>query len=212
MQRTFHNIEQNTEEWCALRLGRVTASNFGKIMANAYNKDGVFNKNAAFGKGAKEYAIKKAAEITTGRTVQGFTTYWMEHGTETEPIAKERYMDETFNNVRQGGFLEADWLGASSDGLIDDKGGIEIKCVKHTTHFERMRKGGFDLTYKWQIYGNMYLYDLDWIDFVSFNQDFREHRQLYIFRVNKNKEMIKQLRERLGVFKIHLDGCVEAVK
>ncbi|YAX35437.1 hypothetical protein ACCS20_19555 [Klebsiella pneumoniae] len=30
----WHDVEQNGEEWDALRLGKATASNFGLIMAN----------------------------------------------------------------------------------------------------------------------------------------------------------------------------------
>lgn len=30
----WHDVEQNSEEWELLRLGKATASNFGLIMAN----------------------------------------------------------------------------------------------------------------------------------------------------------------------------------
>ena len=30
----FHDVQQNTDEWQALRLGKATASNFACIMAN----------------------------------------------------------------------------------------------------------------------------------------------------------------------------------
>ena len=47
----WHDVEQNGEEWDALRLGKATASNFGLIMAN----DG-----KAFGEPAKRYALQLA--------------------------------------------------------------------------------------------------------------------------------------------------------
>ena len=56
MNRIFHDVEQNTEEWYQLRLGKITSSNFGAIMAND-GKD--------FGDHAKKYAVRTALESIT---------------------------------------------------------------------------------------------------------------------------------------------------
>jgi hypothetical protein len=205
----FHNIQQGTQEWHDLRLGKITASNFGKIMANSFKNSG-FNPDAAFGKGAKDYAMKKALEAVTGKEIDSYTNEWMERGNELEPIARELYEMETFTEVTNGGFIDAGWLGASSDGLVD-AGGIEIKSVKYNTHFERLRKGGFDTTYKWQIIGNIWLYNLEWIDFVSYCPDFPDHKQLYIFRVHRDKEQVEALKDRLRRFKMLLDDYKEVL-
>ena len=53
----WHDVEQNGEEWDALRLGKATASNFGLIMAN----DG-----KALGEPAKRYALQLALEQIKG--------------------------------------------------------------------------------------------------------------------------------------------------
>ena len=56
----FHDVEQNTDEWFALRAGMLTGSGFGKIMAN-YGK--------AFGDPAKKYAANIAIEQITGTPI-----------------------------------------------------------------------------------------------------------------------------------------------
>ena len=57
----FHDVQQNTDEWQALRLGKATASNFACIMAN----DG-----KAFGDPAKRYALQLALELATGKKAE----------------------------------------------------------------------------------------------------------------------------------------------
>ncbi len=207
----FHNIQQNTEEWHELRRGKITASHFGEIMAHSI-KGGVFNLSAAWGKQAKDYAMRIAIERTTGKIMDhGFSNEWMDRGHELEPIAREEYEYQTFTDVTNGGFICDDNFGASSDGLVK-KGGIEIKSVKYTTHFERLIKGGFDPKYTWQIYGNIWAYNLQWLDFVSFCPEFPEDKQLYIFRVKRDDEKIKNLVDRLDRFKFLVDNYEQLIK
>lgn len=196
------DIEQNTEEWFALRRGKVTASNFGAIMAN-YGK--------AFGNPALQYAMRVAIEAKTDRTIETFKNEWMERGLELEDEARQMYSDMTFAEVLNGGFCERDRFGASSDGLSGE-GMIEIKCVKYSTHFERLVKGGFDTSYQWQIRGQMYVYDLPWCDFVSYCPDFPLNKQLYIYRVYRDAEEEEKLIARLNDFVKQVDSYIQILE
>ena len=53
---TFHDVEQNSPEWDALRLAKPTASGYAKFMAN-YGKP--------FGEPAQRYALQIALEKVT---------------------------------------------------------------------------------------------------------------------------------------------------
>ena len=187
----IHQIEQNTDEWLELRRGKITASNFGTVMAN-YGK--------AFGNPALQYAMRIAIESKTNRSIETYKNEWMERGIEMEQDARDLYSDMTFTDVLPGGFAEAAPFGASADGLSGD-GLIEIKSVKYNTHFERLINGGFDTSYQWQIRGQMWLYDKPWCDFVSYCPDFPVNKQLYIFRVDRNAEEEEKLKSRLNEFK-----------
>jgi len=195
-------IEQNTDEWFALRRGKITASNFGLIMAN-YGKP--------FGNPAIQYAMRVAIEAQTNRNIETFKNEWMERGIELEDEARQLYSDMTFTDVLPGGFAEKDGFGASSDGLADD-GLIEIKSVKYSTHFDRYVKGGFDTSYQWQIRGQMWLYDRPWCDFVSYCPDFPVNKQLYIFRVTRDSEQEEKLISRLIEFKKVVESYIKILK
>ena len=182
------DIEQNTEEWFELRRGKITASNFGIVMAN-YEK--------AFGNPAIQYAQRIAIEGKTNVNIETFKNEYMEKGIELEQDAREAYQDLTFTDVLPGGFAEKGRFGASADGLAGD-GLIEIKSPKYSTHFNTLIKGGYDSVYQWQIRGQMWLYNRDWCDFVSYCPDFPQNKQLYIFRVDRDEELEKRLIVRLN--------------
>lgn len=183
-------IEQNTEEWLELRASKITASNFGCLMAH---------EGKAFGEPAHRYAMKKALYRKGVRGIEGYTNFNMERGIELEPIARQLYEMEKFVIVKNGGFYVKDEFGASPDGIVG-KGGIEIKCVIYSTHFKVIKSQSYDLSYKWQIQGEIWLGDLDWIDFISYCPEFIEDKRLYIFRVNEDYDMIERLQKRLNEF------------
>lgn len=88
--RKFHEIQQGTDDWFALRLGVITSSNFGTVMAN-YGKP--------FGKPALEYAQKLALETITRQREESYSNVYMERGNELEPLARELYEKETMTVV-----------------------------------------------------------------------------------------------------------------
>jgi len=191
MDRIFHKVDQNSDEWFDLRLGKITSSNFGTIMAN----DG-----KAFGEPAKKYAMRVVIEAMTGNRLETFKDKNMERGNELEPLAREQYQDDTMNELKDGGFMEFDRFGDSIDGLINKNGGLEIKCVLYNTHFKRILKGEYDTSYQWQIAGHIWLHELEWVDFVSYCPEFPTKNNLYIFKVNRDEEMIIRLEKRLNDF------------
>ncbi len=172
----FHDIEQNTDEWFALRAGKLTGSGFSKIMAN-YGK--------AFGEPAKKYAADIAVSQITGKPQQsGYSNAHMERGHEQEPLARMKYEEENFVNVSNGGFFESGFIGVSPDGCAFD-GLIEIKSVISSVHYTNITRAKFDPAYKWQLIGNMKYTEKPWIDFISYCLDFPEDKQIYTYRMHE---------------------------
>jgi len=175
----YHDIEQNSEEWYQMRAGKLTGSSFGKIMAN-YGK--------AFGEPAKKLAMNIATERSTGKAISSsYSNEHMERGHEQEPVARMLYEDETFCDVKNGGFFDCGDVGCSPDGLVGDDGVIEIKSVIATTHFTSVKKQSYDSAYKWQLIGNLFYTQRDWIDFISYCADFPEGKRLFICRLERSQ-------------------------
>lgn len=184
---------QGSEEWLASRSGIATASCFADVMAVIKSGEAASRRN---------YRAKLVVERLTGKPVKGFVTKAMEQGTEREPLARVAYEAETGNSVSEVGLCRHDTLecGASPDGLIGDKGGLEIKCPELATHLEYLRLKTVPADYFWQVQGGLWITGREWWDFVSFNPDFPENLQLAVRRVQRDEDAIKRLSAEVARF------------
>lgn len=191
----FIDVEQNSDLWFSLRGGKLTSSKLGTIMAN-YGK--------AFGEPAKKYAVNIAIEQITGNPIAStYTNDHMQRGHDQEPIARALYEDETFCDVSNGGFFQSEFVGCSPDGLVDEDGLIEIKSVISTVHFANIKRQNVDPAYKWQCIGNLLFTGREWIDFVSYCEEFPDNKQLFVKRLHKAdlEEEFGMIKNRINEFK-----------
>ena len=111
-------MKQNTKEWHAARVGKLTASRAGAALGvNPWQKPDDLIR-----------AMVREAHGAEPEFVGNVATQW---GQNHEPLAVLDYMNETGNVVDDAGFYlhpEHDWLGASPDGFIGGGGLLEIKC------------------------------------------------------------------------------------
>jgi hypothetical protein len=190
----FYDVDQNSDEWFELRLGKVTGSNLSKIMANYGN---------AFGDPARKYAVQLALEqITKQKSVNGFSSEHTERGHAQEPIARMCYENEYFCEIKNGGFFCWGKYGDSPDGLVGSDVVIEIKSVIASVHYDTLKRGAFDPSYKWQLVGHIDCTERDYCHFVSFCADFPEGKQIAVFQLDRDdfKDELKMLHERREQF------------
>lgn len=194
MNPLWHDVEQNTDAWAALRIGKATASSFGTFMAN---------EGKAFGDPAKKYALQIALERLNKRKAEfSFSNDHTERGHEQEPIARMLYESEFFVSVTNGGFFDCGEYGDSPDGLIGTDGVLEIKSVTAATHYATLRRGLFDPSYKWQLVGHLDCTGRDYVDFASYCSEFPEASQLIVYRTERDTfaDEIQRLRDRRAAF------------
>ena len=206
MKAIFHDVQQNTEEWESLRIGKITSSSMGLIMAN-YDK--------AFGDPAKRYALKIALERMSGvKAEYSFSNSHTERGHEQEPIARAEYEAMMFVDVQNGGFFDLGNIGASPDGIVGEKGLIEIKSVIAPVHYATLKRGSFDPAYQWQLYANLKTTEREWIDFISYCEEFVEPKRMLIHRVNANDcaEQFQMIDKRISEFESLVAEIIESIK
>jgi putative phage-type endonuclease len=199
-------IEQGTEAWHQLRLGKVTASRVADIMAKT--KTGV---SASRG----NYLIELALQRVTGVIEPMYTNEAMQWGTATEPQARVAYEVKTGNFVDQIAFVEHDiieWFGCSPDGLVGKDGLIEIKCPNSATHWATIKDGKPPNKYVIQMQTQMACTNRQWCDFVSFDLRMPERSQLFICRVERDQKMIDEIELEVMKFLIEVFDEVQLMK
>jgi hypothetical protein len=201
----FHDIEQNTDEWLDLRSAHLTGSAVSKVMANA---------GKAFGEPARKLAVDIALEQITGVHISnGYTNEHMQRGHDQEPLARMEYEDQYFCTVENGGFYDNGFTGCSPDGIVGN-GLIEIKSVIPSVHYQRIKKGGFDSSYRWQLMFNLKESGKDWIDFISYCANFTEAKQLYVFRIfaEEQTEDFEKMAIRIAEFERLVDEVKQDIR
>ena len=200
--KIIRDIEQGSDEWKELRLGKVTASSFDKVLAKG--------RGGAPSKTRQSYMMQLVAERLTGLAEEGFTNKYMEWGNECEPQARAMYELDNGVDVEQVAFVEySDNVGMSPDGLIGNDGLLEIKCPKTTTQIERYLKGEFPLDYMAQVQGQLWISGREWCDFVSFDPRINGESSYFQVRVHRNADYILNLSKEVGIFVNEMNELID---
>lgn len=187
------DLQQGTDEWLKVRLGKFTASKASAIGSN--------------GKGLTTLIWEKIDEIISGEIKQGFKNADMERGNELEPRARIAYEFETMNAVEQVGFIELDkYTGCSPDGLVGKDGLVEIKCPTNRVFYEYMTSGKIDTGYMWQMQMQLLVSGREWVDYVVFNPNFKN--STIIKRVNRDESAIAKIEAGLMTGKAQLESIL----
>jgi putative phage-type endonuclease len=188
-------IEQRSPEWFEIRKGKITSSEIHKIMG----KEG-------FSETAKTYLLEKVSE-QLGGTSANATGPALEWGTQWEPVATEHYADTTNTKVDTASFIVYnDDYGGSPDGKVAPDGTIEVKCphtsVKHFKHGLIRTDADFKKTapdYYYQCMSHMICANAQWCDFISFDPRVDSKYTIFVYRLNRNEEEIKNMLARVEV-------------
>lgn len=180
---------QRDEQWFKNRAGKETASRFPDMMSKT--------RSGAPAATRANWIAQLAVERLTGMPAETYSNAAMQRGTDMEPIARAAYEAHTGQLVELVDFVihrELPFVGCSPDGLVGDDGLVEIKCPSSMAkHADYLLKGSHVQEYWWQIQGQMWICERQWLDMVSFDPRFPEHLQLAIRRVERDEKAIESL-------------------
>ena len=200
------DIEQGTDEWFAIRCGKVTASRVADVIATT--KTGYSASRA-------NYEAQLICEILTGKPAESFSNAAMQWGTETEPLARAQYELKTGEMVNQVGFVVHPMIeqaGASPDGLVGSEGLIEIKCPNTSTHLDTLLAQKVSSKYITQMTWQMVCTGRKWCDFVSYDPRLPENLQLFVQRIELDEDYAKKLQNEVVMFLVEVNEKIEKLR
>src|ERR1700734_694466 len=168
-QMIVHNCTQGSEQWLALRLGVVTASEFDKIITP---------KELQLSKASKKYMVVKLAEWILGAPLEAYDVGahgWGKRGKDLELEAVRYYEMERDVEISAVGFITTDdgMIGCSPDRLIGDDGLLELKCPSLEVHVSYMLDpGSLAAEYRLQTQGQMWVSGRHCGDIMSYYPGF----------------------------------------
>ena len=192
-------IEQRTPAWFQARIGKVTASKVADVIAKTKSGYSSIRDN---------YMAQLVCERLTGEKAEGFSNAAIQHGIDTEPLARAAYEALHDVLVDEVGFVphpSIEMAGASPDGLVGEDGLIEIKCPQTNTHIETLLSQSVPGKYNTQMQFQMACTGRKWCDFVSFDNRLPADLQLFVKRVPRDDVFIKQMEEEIVKFLKELD-------
>lgn len=196
-------MDQGSDEWFAARIGKVTASRVADILAKT---------KSGYSTSRDNYMAQLVCERLTNQKAESFTNAAMQHGTETEPLARAAYEALKDVLVDEVGFVphpSIEMAGASPDGLVGDDGLLEIKCPNTATHIDTLLNQSVPTKYFTQMQFQMACTGRKWCDFVSFDNRLPEELQLFVKRVPRDDVYIKIMEAEIVQFITELDEKIE---
>jgi putative phage-type endonuclease len=201
----METIEQGSEAWLQLRLGKITASRITDVIAQVKSGEAA---------GRENYRIELVCERLTGKPTEGFTNAHMERGTELEPFARAWYEVEKGEFVKQVPFVDHPTIknaGASPDGIIGE-GLIEIKCPMAKTHIKYLLEDRVPAKYMPQMAWQMACTHSKWVDFVSYCPELPQDMQMFIKRYERDDAYIAELKAKVIEFDIEVEQVIARLR
>jgi len=192
-------MDQRSVEWHQARLGHATGSRASDIIAG---------KDTQARKG---YITQLVTERLTGMSQDFYTNADMQRGIEVEPVARAAYQASN-ELVDEVGFIKHQtilWFGASPDGLVGNDGLVEIKCPRSTNHLEYIQAKKPPQKYVPQMLAQLSCTGRKWVDFVSFDNRFPEHLQLFVVRFEPSAEELEKFESKVKEFLSEVNNLME---
>lgn len=158
------DLIQGTDEWLQARCGLLTASEMKHIITPAQLKYSNSEKE-------RTHLYELLGQRITKHVEPRYIGDDMLRGEAEEIHAKDHYRRE-YGEIQEVGFITNDkWgftLGYSPDGLIGERGTLEIKSRCQKYQVETILAGAMPDDFRLQVQTGLLVSERDWCDFVSY--------------------------------------------
>lgn len=203
-----HDVVQGSPEWEKLRMGKFTASTFGKVLTPKTQKPSASSiqlENEIVGQILTgEY---EGDDGDDGYDDEFGGSYFTERGKRLEPKAIQAYEMMTGNTVKRAGFItnDAGTIGASLDGLVGKDGTVEIKCLKRRNHVGLFFNPKISDKHFPQCQGQMLIAERKWCDNMFYHPKLKpfvirlEFDRLYCAKLEAAlNQMVKNVADKVA--------------
>lgn len=208
-----YDIEQNSDEWFAEKIGRLGASSAPDLLMDKKNKGYINLVN-------KIIEEKVTGEPCESKAWSG--NQFTQRGHEFEPIARNDFELRTLKVVDIIGIVELDdWTMCSPDGLIGEDGLHQIKCPIFNTQREyhntidvNVGLSDNDLLKKIDIgYYKQCQFEL-FVTGRKYNiwTSYHPHLDPIDLKIDRDPDMIKIIKERLSEFKNEVNSGIKTLR
>jgi putative phage-type endonuclease len=199
-------LDQGSPGWVRERIGKLTASRMGDVMA--------MTKAGKPSEARLAYLKQLVAERMTDAAVETYVTAAMQWGIDNEPLAAEEYEALTGEIVVPAPFVPHPTIenfGASPDRFVNADGLIEVKCPATVNYVEWRRSGEIPERYQWQMLAQLACTRRQWCDFVAYDPRVKVGSPIWIKRYTPTAEDIAKVEEAASKFLQEVDRLFELV-
>jgi putative phage-type endonuclease len=194
------DFEQNSDEWYQARIGSIGGSSIASVCAKGS------------GKMRSNLLYRMAGEILSGQRYESYHNKDMERGHLLEPKARKCYELFTGYQVEQVAMIkETDHKHVSPDGLVNEDGMIEIKCVIPSVHIETIVKNKIPSSYKKQVQWGLDKAKRIWLDFISFCPLIKD-KPIHIIQTRRSQKLAEEMNQEADKFIDEMLKLVEKIR
>lgn len=193
------DIEQNTDAWIAIKIGKFSASPADSLLMD--------KKTTSY----QNLIDKIIEERMTGNPTESKWTgnQFTERGHELEDIAASDYELNSFIQTVKVGVVELDdWTVCSPDRLIEENGLLQIKCPIFKTQKEYLKTKKVPGNYYKQMQFELYVTGREYNIFYSYHP----YLPAVEIKVYRDVNMIHEIEQRLFEAKNEVTAEIEFLK
>lgn len=201
------DASQGGEAWRQARCGLLTASNFKHVIKRKASGEAL--------KARQTYMRTLAFERISQVPVHELTAKSLAWGKTNEGRARAEYEIRSGSLCTEVGLIlhpDMPFVGASPDALVEEEGGLEIKCpISEHIHVGTWIEG-MPEEHMPQVQGAMFVTGRSYWDFCSYDPRLGDHpTSLYVQRIPRDPEFIATLEDELWQFELELRALVKKI-